>query len=167
MGYVLWVRERGSSAAELVAAAEARAADPVREARKGRLVARLTALEPQLHVFPTDEGALAEALPELSAGAVAHLARSVDLDGWPGVQINLGDDWVTVEIATWPQMAAPEMVERITRVIEAVCDETRWVCVDAERDIAHDEPRTAVEVATGTAVRWGDAVRESARTGSR
>src|SRR4051812_24785638 len=99
MGYVLLalpLRLATDPAADLEQLREAarhRGRDPLKEARKRRIVNRLLALEPQLQVLERDAPALARALPELPDDEISLQARTVDLAGWPGVSIELADDW--------------------------------------------------------------------------
>jgi hypothetical protein len=159
MGYTLRLLDTGSAEppaevlGALVATAENRAADPEKEARKERIVARLVALEPDLKRFPKKDAALRAALPDLSSGQIDMLARAVELTGWPGVQISLDDDWVTIEVATWPELNQPDVAERLVRVCDSIVEETGWSVVDENSTMA--SPRESVQKALATAAEWG------------
>lgn len=160
MGYELWVmpllegEDPTTRARQLVHEAQSRAADPERERRKQRLADLLIARDPALRRFPKDAHAIATALPELTEGEVAHAARTLELYS-PGVTIALADEWVDMEVATWPVLGTPETVERLTTLVELICLETGWTCVDGERNEVMADPRSAVERVTGGAVGWG------------
>jgi hypothetical protein len=167
MGYELWVMPLGDGAdpwetmGRLFASTERVDVSEEIEARRRRLAERLVALEPELAPVPRDRAALAEALPDLTAGQIAHLARTIQLGGWPGVDIRIADDWFEFEIATWQELAEPGPVARLTRLIAAVCEETGWSCVDGERNLVVG-PAEGVAFATRRAAEWGRRVADLA-----
>jgi len=168
MGYTLAVmpvgrgEDPGGRLRRLVAAAERRPADVATEARRRRLADLVMSLEPGLVPFPRTEAALAAALPDYTPGQIAFLARTIQFDGWPGVQIELADEWVSVEIATWPELTEPGPVHRLTRIVQALCDETGWALVDCEQN-AVVEPTEGIAHATERSAEWGRRVARDAR----
>jgi hypothetical protein len=152
----------GHEIRRLVAAAEQPLVDrSTKQPHIEELAQQLLELEPQLERDVIDVDAVAAANPELTVRQIDLITREINL-GWPGIQISIGDDWASFEVATWPTLAEPANVERLTRIVELVCDRTGWVCV-GEHDELFDTPRLAVESATATAKGWGEAVRRQAR----
>jgi hypothetical protein len=169
MGYVLLalpLRLATDPAADLEQLREAarhRGRDPLKEARKRRIVNRLLALEPQLQVLERDAPALARALPELPDDEISLQARTVDLAGWPGVSIELADDWAWLEVAAWDELASADMQSRLARILRAIADDTGWALVDAERGTAGTADalaKRALEVAAA----WRAATEAAQRT---
>ncbi|MDA0170524.1 hypothetical protein OJ998_15600 [Solirubrobacter taibaiensis] len=163
MGYMLYVApiaagvDPGLEIRRLVAAAEHPQVDSAKQLRNQELARQLVELEPRLERDAIDVEAVAAADPELRPGQIAQLGREINL-GIPGVQISIGDDWASFEVATWPELAEPTNVARLTGLVEIACARTGWVCV-GEHDEVFATPRLAVESATATAKAWGHAVR--------
>lgn len=125
MGYVLAVHPLieglgpSDSLSRLVAEAERSPGDSARGAVRQRLAASLVAAEPMLEPFRRGSE-VTEEIPELSSVQNRLLARSLSSHGLPGIQVELGDEWATLEIATWPQLADPIMVERTSRLLTVI-----------------------------------------------
>lgn len=163
MGYVLLLlpvessEEPISKLKSLQRAAYERGGDPLREARNRRLVRQLVDAEPQLHIIERQADALAEAVPEASPAEVAQLARTLELGGWPGVAIEIADDWASVEVAAWPDLDTEPVKARIARILTIISQATGWSIVDAERGDIGDA-YALVDRAVGAAATWGRTV---------
>ena len=163
VGYMLYVApiaagvDPGLEIRRLVVAAEHPKVDSAKQLRNQEIARELVELEPHLERGAIDVEAVAAADPELKPGQIAQLGREINL-GFPGVQISIGDDWASFEVATWPELAEPANVARLTRLVEIVCARTGWVCVGEYNEV-FATPRLAVESATATAKGWGKAVR--------
>lgn len=166
VGYMLYVApiatgvDPGLEIRRLVAAAEHPSVDSAKQLRNQGLARQLVELDPQLERGAIDLEAVAAADSELRPGQIAQMGREINL-GFPGVQISIGDDWASFEVATWAELAQPANVARVTRLVEIVCARTGWVCV-GEYDEIFATPRLAVESATATAKGWGEAVHRQA-----
>ena len=81
------------------------------------------------------------------------------MTGWPGIQIEVADEWVTLEIATCPELAEQDLVARLARLINAVCADTGWACVYGETGVTADAGGCVHDAARASA-RWGEQVRD-------